>query len=247
MLSLLVFSILVALPAHASDATSNLSRQQILDHFDLTDKYRSKFERQFRDLTFSKFPDPTALAKLPLSLSQTLQIEGNARHLTLVPAAYRYDVIPEDETVVIEVRVHFKNATPEEFARLAKSVSYAATDWNRFLPKYAFTYKYRFLAVEDAKAAHFSVTLKDKTHGPYFSYWGRDWSSAEMAHEIGHMMGLVDEYETIPVVELGWSGLKAVQTTCDPDSIMCSVGRSPMQIHHYIILRRIFLTLQQNP
>ena len=83
--------------------------------------------------------------------------------------------------------------------------------------------------VESRKDAHFSVKLQDKTRGPYDTYWGRRWTSVVVAHEIGHMLGLGDEYETL-------SG----KSYCLRQSLMCSSWTGDlMPFHYYHILRRL--------
>jgi hypothetical protein len=86
---------------------------------------------------------------------------------------------------------------------------------------------------------------------PFDVTWGAEWSWHLLAHEIGHMMGLDDEYGQIdktlghaigaddawdkdPVVKVRWFA-------CDPHSLMCdSKGEqsTPQRYHYYVILRR---------
>ncbi|MCB0386731.1 MAG: hypothetical protein KDD43_15160, partial [Bdellovibrionales bacterium] len=89
-------------------------------------------------------------------------------------------------------------------------------------------FRFKVETVEDL--SHFSVSLKDSTRGPYNSSWSRAWRGRTIAHEIGHMMGLADEYKTI-------SG----EIDCLEDSLMCTSYRGTLWVHHYyLVLRRIF-------
>lgn len=238
--------LLLLFHAHETLAFTSLSKDQILDRFDIPEKYQKYYARHFRDQTYKQFPDPKELAAIPLSLDEPLKIRGTSIHLGAVPGAYRYDVTMEDGIAIIEVRMHFKNATPEDLQKLANYLRAAAGDWSGPHPKYGFAYKFRFLVVENAADAHFSVNLTDKSAGPYFSTWSRSWSINQITHEMGHTMGLVDEYDLLPThidFQFGKSP-SLTQVACETGSIMCNFNR-PQAIHYYIILRRIILEAQK--
>jgi len=143
---------------------------------------------------------------------------------------YTYDVQRTPlQTWLSEVRVHFQNATPADTKALSEKFTQAEALWNSNAVELDFPYRFHFQAVPTAKQAHFSVQLLDSTRGPYDQFWARDWRARTIAHELGHMLGLGDEYQTL-------SG----EVDCLPASLMCDNNRGlPMKHHYYFILRRL--------
>ena len=75
---------------------------------------------------------------------------------------------------------------------------------------------------------------------PYFSAFRSGWSLPIVAHEVGHVLGLLDEYET-------FSGLiPAYPKTPFPGAEVSRMGLSMREetlilpLHHYLVLRRAF-------
>jgi hypothetical protein len=99
---------------------------------------------------------------------------------------------------------------------------------------------------------HFDVKLTPgDARTPFDVTWGAEWSWHLLAHEIGHMMGLDDEYGQIKKTvghavgaDVAWDvdpGVKVEWFGCDPHSLMCdSKGEqsTPQRYHYYVILRR---------
>ena len=139
--------------------------------------------------------------------------------------------------------------------------------------------KFRFVREENIKNADFSITLRQNIRGSMYNVrW--DWwpvekpsltddeirrnfsfitDTEEFAHEIGHMMGLDDEY-SVPKATLGfaagfaegllhpkreWNQLQTDKWVrgCDQSSIMCkdwNESFGPSNYHYYLILKRYF-------
>jgi hypothetical protein len=92
-----------------------------------------------------------------------------------------------------------------------------------------FKYDFVFEVVSEESNAHYSVKILDQSRGPYDQNWARNWSEVTIAHEIGHMLGLGDEYQTI-----------TGKVDCLRHSLMClsSTGKL-MEHHYYFVLRRL--------
>lgn len=178
--------------------------------------------------TYLFFPDPQEIESKNLKLVQ--QIKGKITYAGIVKKTYIYDVLkaPSGE-IFLNVRIHLLDATNEDQKDFQSKIQIAQDIWNQSLIPTNFKYSFKFELVSSPSKAHFSVQVLDSTRGPYDTYWGRDWSATVVAHEIGHMMGLGDEYNTI-------SG----KTDCYRPSLMCmSWTGSPMEHHYYFILRRL--------
>ncbi len=92
-----------------------------------------------------------------------------------------------------------------------------------------FQVDFEFSLTNDANSADFSVTLLDRTDGPYDTFWSRDWPSQVIGHEIGHMLGLADEYNTA-----------TGNFDCYKPSLMCSAYKGQWMPHiFYFVLRRL--------
>ena len=95
--------------------------------------------------------------------------------------------------------------------------------------------QFRFQLVDVSENPHITIPYlrDDYTPGPYFIQWSLNWPARTFAHEIGHVMGLNDEYPSTGIGPIA----------CDEESVMCyNFGSSHLQQiknHHiYVILRR---------
>ena len=69
----------------------------------------------------------------------------------------------------------------------------AAAKWSESSPDGKFVYE--FIRAESRESANFVVNLvTDFYRGPYLVEWSTGWGATTVAHEVGHMMGLDDEY-----------------------------------------------------
>ncbi|MCB0366580.1 MAG: hypothetical protein H6624_07280 [Bdellovibrionaceae bacterium] len=199
---------------------------------ELLDKAKKTFFKHLAD-SWEVFPKPGEVwgAPLPAFSSGVREITGKITYVGFFRLPYHYDLIADGKGgLSIEVRVHFQNPKGQDLANLRQYMKDAEDLWNKSQVHLSFPYSFKFLVETVGSRAHFSVSLKDSTRGPYNSSWSRTWRGRTIAHEIGHMMGLADEYKTI-------SG----EIDCLEDSLMCTSYRGSLWPHHYyLVLRRIF-------
>lgn len=179
--------------------------------------------------SFHYFPDPGYLSGK--HLNWRTKIVGELTYIGFVPKKYKYDVIYNlnSRQVTLSVKVFFINATENDLDIFKDRFSQAEKNWNSSLIPLDFKYSFQFEVVNDPFSAHFSVWLLDDTRGPYDLSWNRNWGAVSVAHELGHMLGLGDEYETL-----------TSESNCLSSSIMCSsFYGAPMKAHYYFILRRL--------
>jgi len=172
------------------------------------------------------FPDPSATNASNLSSQLPYTVQGTMTYVGFFKGKYKYDLFFEKNILVIEVRVYF--TTDEEKNReMAAKFKRAERFWNKYRITTDFPYEFRFKVVSDSTRAHFKVRLKDSdTRGPYFIQWSRQWNYITIAHELGHTMGLGDEYQTL-----------TSKINCLRDYLMCAGSRLAPQ-YYYHVLRR---------
>ena len=113
--------------------------------------------------------------------------------------------------------------------------------WNRDAERYGLAVRYDFEFFLDGGAAKPPVDVHTSmwmTCGrtPYFSAFRTGWSIPIMAHEVGHYLGLLDEYEAL-------SGMLYEKTPFD-GSENSRMGLSMKTytrlypLHHYLVVRR---------
>lgn len=177
--------------------------------------------------SYNFFPDPSLIAAK--NLTSARPIEGTITYAGIVKKKYSFELIQDPDALVFNVRIHLQNPTPQDVIDFADKVQQAENIWNESRVSTDFNYKFKFDIVTDRSQAQYSVKIMDSTRGPYDQFWGRDWIGNTLAHEIGHMMGLGDEYQTL-------SG----KFDCYMPSIMCTAWTGHMMPHHYyFILRRL--------
>lgn len=178
--------------------------------------------------SYSAYPHPNLINNT--GLKNPGQQVGSMTYVGFWPMSYKYDVLlAENRTRIIKVKVHFKNPKKNDLEAFFGKMKVAQDMWNFSRPAHDFPYEFLFEVETDPKKAHYSVNIKDDTRGPYSVNWGRSWNSESIAHELGHMMGLADEYETL-------SG----ESYCLKISLMCGSRNSQLMPHHYyFILRRL--------
>jgi hypothetical protein len=191
------------------------------------DKAFKSFRVHLKD-TYKIFPHPEEIQKKNLKI--TNHVSGSITYVGFFRKKYKYDVMISPEGhYTLHVKVHLKKPTEIDKIEFRKKMQQATEIWNTGRVETDFSYSFLFEIVDDPKKAHYSVNVKDETRGPYDTNWARNWTSAVIAHEVGHMLGLGDEYETL-------SG----NMDCLPESLMCSSWRGSLMKHHYYyVLRRL--------
>ncbi len=210
------------------------------------EEYRWLYESLFADTDLNLFPSESFISFfvhlydsdefMPSpelisadKLRQVSRITGTMGYVNgVIKKRYIYDIETSSE-IVFHVRVHFKDPVGEDVENFRRKVAAAQNIWNASKVVTNFSYRFEFEVVSSAEEAHYSVNVMDKTRGPYDMNWGRDWSPTTIAHELGHMMGIADEYQTL-------SGFQ----DCLKTSLMCSSSNGKLMAHHYyFILRRL--------
>ena len=174
------------------------------------------------------FPQPSYLSAT--HFNRKTEIAGNITYIGFVPKKYNYDVIFNSANdVTLKVKVFFINPEGQDNENFKTKFAQAEKIWNTNLWPLDFKYKFQFQVVNNPFQAHYSVLLQDDTRGPYDTQWSRKWSATSVAHELGHMLGLGDEYQTI-----------SSESDCLEKSLMCdSFKGTPTRSHSYFILRRL--------
>lgn len=179
--------------------------------------------------SFQKFPALSDLKNQNIDVFGTTKtFNGTMTYVYVFKKKYKYDVVFQNNRYIFNVRIHFNGATPKDYIEFYKKIKLAEKEWNNSRLLTDFNYEFKFSVELDIKKAHYSVIILDSTRGPYDTAWGRDWDGAVVAHEIGHMMGLGDEYQTATSV-----------SDCLSHSKMCSTKGLLMKHHYYFILRRL--------
>lgn len=192
------------------------------------DKAFKSFRVHLKD-NFEYFPQPSYLSTT--HFNRKTHITGKITYVEVVPKKYKYDVIyaPNSNDVTLRVKVAFLNPQDQDIQDFKTKFMQAEKIWNTNLLPLDFKYNFQFEVTDNPSEAHYSVILWKDTRGPYDTNWGRDWDALTVAHELGHMLGLGDEYETI-----------TSESNCLPKSLMCSShAGAPTRSHYYFILRRL--------
>lgn len=182
--------------------------------------------------TYKTFPQPTDIQQSRLlDFKKSVFVSGRITYAGIVQKSYKMDVVRTPQGLELSVRIHFTDASDYDLNQMQQKIKQAEAIWNRSRAPADFKYYFRFYLVTDLSQAHYSVRLLDQTRGPYDTQWARDWTDTVIAHEIGHMLGLGDEYKTV-------SG----KFDCLMSSLMCSAWNGQLMKHHYyFILRRLLV------
>ncbi len=179
--------------------------------------------------SYQVFVHPDQL--LAPNLNNATHIEGKLGYVNnVIKKRYAYDIITAaDGEKIMNVRIFLKDPVGEDFNNFQQKIAAAQNIWNQSRVVLDFKYSFQFELVTSEDQAHYAVNIFDKTRGPYDQNWGRDWSAVTISHEIGHMMGIGDEYQTL-----------SSKIDCLRKSLMCVSSSGSIMPHHlYFILRRL--------
>jgi len=189
--------------------------------------------------------DPRYVDQMPQVLEENaveeVKVQGRVAFLSIAPALYRYRISSfekinfggkKETGIKISAQIYFENydkLNELDLALLQDRLDQAAEKWQMFSP-YKYPVKFHFtLAKEKSNEVISPHLLVGKyTRGPYFLWWSSIWGYHTISHEMGHVMGLDDEYSNTPFRKM---------TKCDRNSIMCTSG-DPFPYHYYVIFRR---------
>lgn len=214
----------------------------------------------------------------PIKKHRIHAIEGKRTYYSLFPKKYRYDVIEDPKTnqLIINVRMHFYPSktylkrmaklhasnhedkkyyphTEELMRQVRENVAKSEIVWQAQAPEGV---SFKFEMMDDEKDAHYSIKLVTYFGALYDRFITAPAYADILAHEVGHMMGLDDEYSPITSNVLPVNSLiEAVSIRhanrdmdytayqdmrCNLDSIMCLKDTIyPYHLNH--ILGRIKL------
>lgn len=275
----------LSIPATDNDkchySTGDLNRVQLHNWYGLYDAQELKVKPNENILPYwqcntlkknigrdsrARLISPKMLMNNISTLSERLiKVNGKLRYVGLVPKAYRYDIVVESGVATALVKIHVRDEGQQldnyAYSIFDNSLSIAEGIWNRHVASISPQLRFSFKRVDDEKSAHFSIRVVKKfTRGPYDKKWSLEWPGTTFAHEIGHMLGLDDEYNNINTTlftmprywmsrlgrsdygsdeQLAIANIK--QMSCDLSSIMCYSDYGTVQAHHvYVIFARIF-------
>ena len=189
----------------------------------------------------------------------SMRIEGTLSYMGFVALPYRYEIGSDDNGhPIVTIRVHYFGRLaedPQNRLHMARKLKRAAEIWTDNAPA-AVTAgpPVTFVAevVEAPELADFSVELASGCpRPPYLVAHGIACSPHLMAHELGHMLGLDDEYDQVRKTtghilgrEWWWARSSRLRTSvfqCQISSLMCSSQWDqsvPRASDYYLILRR---------
>jgi hypothetical protein len=190
----------------------------------------------------------------PITEKRIHKIEGKRTYHGLVPLKYRYDVIenPETNRLIANLKIHFY-PSKTYLRRMKKYASTGHEDekhypgleilnqqikenlaeselrWNKQAPE---NISFKFEFVNTPAEAHYSIKVVTYFGAIYNSFIMAPAPSSVLTHEIGHMLGLDEEYayfmtNILPVHTLLDQSNKHTEyltykeSRCNLDSIMC--------------------------
>jgi hypothetical protein len=130
-------------------------------------------------------------------------------------------------------------------ALLARWTREAPVAWNRDAARHGLPVRYRFSFVEEGEVSpgRADITLPlSLTCGrtPYFASLRSGWSTPILAHEVGHFLGLLDEYEALSGISRFYPKKAFAGAEISRMGLSMREDTRFLPIHHYLVLRRYF-------
>lgn len=165
------------------------------------------------------------------------KVRGANLYLSFFPGSYSYDAqLDSDGGITINSKVYFNNHSKikaKDLNHMREMLTRASKKWNQSNP-YSFPLRFNFELTLSRKQGDVKTRLvNDYTRGPYFHEWSTVWSSNVVAHEMGHVMGLDDEYSNT------FGAIRDALTYCSRSSMMCGSSGAVQEYHYYMIVRRL--------
>jgi hypothetical protein len=173
------------------------------------------------------------------------EISSKLRYFLFVKEPYKYDL--ERDAVglwTVTVRVAFKNALAARVPYWEDLMKHAEKIWNSN-QQGPLKVTYRFIHVAENQNPHFSIRLyEQENENPRHMFtdgWSDKYTDWTLAHEMGHMMGLNDEYDQKSMA-LHSAGNFLKMNRCSGKQLMCNSWweSEVASYYHYLIVRRAF-------
>ena len=133
-------------------------------------------------------------------LDEQKEVRGLFRYVGVAPLPYKYDLVPENGKLIARSSIYYKGfdkLSNRDQEKVRGKISAAVNLWNQKTPA-EFPYEIDVQLKDKKEDAHFKINIVHGwTRGPYLKEHSVDWSHQVYAHEIGHMLGLDDEYDQI--------------------------------------------------
>ncbi len=222
----------------------------------------------------------------PITQDRTHEITGSRTYYGMVKKDYRYTIkeSADENKLIVELKLHYfvsnaylryasrihgdqkeKNQRYKKFIprtgrevmeKVQEKLAIAEKFWNKDAPK---NVRFKFSITPNEEEAHYSIKLSNSRGALYDKYMWALASTDTLTHEIGHMLGLDEEYPLLSSnvfnfhqnveVALDLVGLSDEKNSdvravikdkrCHLDSIMCHDYKKVYPYHYDHILGRI--------
>lgn len=187
----------------------DVKKTELSPQFEILRGWNNLFDQQNLEADYDKHRIPWR-ELFPIIEDKVHHIKGSRLYYGLFKKDYRYDIYQNarSNSLVVNLKLHFEpsktylkkidgQAFPEvdELMRQVRSnVADAETLWSLQAPDGV---DFKFEVVTDKRESHYSLKLVTKRAGLYDSFIMAPADLDMLVHEIGHMLGLDDEYKIV--------------------------------------------------